>query len=99
MHMFSTLKILYSHYNPDKISSTKFINFDLKHRKRSWSPWCKKWVCNDNYNTLTNAGCTGQAPTTEELNAMFEAADQDKDGKISFEGIYDHELLMLNAIF
>lgn len=27
----------------------------------------------------------GQAPTTEELNAMFEAADQDKDGKISFE--------------
>lgn len=30
---------------------------------------------------------------------MFEAADQDKDGKISFEGIYDHELLMFMLFF
>lgn len=28
----------------------------------------------------------GQSPTEEELNSMFEAADADKDGNISFGG-------------
>jgi len=28
----------------------------------------------------------GQSPTEEELNAMFEAADADKDGNIDFQG-------------
>lgn len=29
----------------------------------------------------------GQAPTEEELDAMLNAADADKDGKIDFKGI------------
>lgn len=29
----------------------------------------------------------GQSPTDDELNAMFNAADEDKDGNIDFRGI------------
>lgn len=31
----------------------------------------------------------GQRPTDDELNAMFNAADKDKDGNIDFDGILD----------
>ncbi|VDO31568.1 unnamed protein product [Brugia timori] len=41
----------------------------------------------------------GQCPTDDELNAMFDAADKDKDGNIDFDGIFFRPISVCDKLY